>query len=83
MLLFRHSRTAKENMLHNKMKDDCFVMKVACLADFFSEVNSLNISQQENMEIWHTAHDKVAAFKSKIQLYHRRVQSMIQLCFLR
>ena len=56
------------------MLDDCFVIGVAYLADFFSEVNSLNILLQGNMEMLHTARDKVAAFKSKIQLYHRRVQ---------
>ena len=49
-------------------------MKAAYLADFFSEVNSLNISLQGNMEMLHMARDKAAAFKSKIQLYHRRVQ---------
>lgn len=39
--------TAKENFLYEKkkkMQDDCFVTKVAYLADIFSEVNSLNTS---------------------------------------
>ena len=70
MRLFGRGQTAKENMLHDKMQDYCFVMKVAYLADLFSEVNSLNISLQGNMEMLHTARDKMAAFKSKIQLYH-------------
>ena len=46
MLLFGRGRTAKENILHDKMQDDCFVMKVAYLADLFSEVYSLKISLQ-------------------------------------
>ena len=60
-------------MLNDKMQDDCFVMKVAYLADFFSELNSLNISLQGNIGMLHTTRDKVVSFKSKIQLYHGRV----------
>ena len=44
------SRTVKENMLNDKIQDDCFVMNVAYLADFFSEVDSMNFSLQGNME---------------------------------
>ncbi|XP_068205374.1 protein FAM200C-like [Palaemon carinicauda] len=73
-MLLERGHTAKENLLHEKMQDDCFVTKVAYLADFFSEVNSLNTSIQGNVTMMHTARDKVAAFKSKIQLYQKRVQ---------
>ncbi|XP_068233477.1 protein FAM200C-like [Palaemon carinicauda] len=73
-MLLERGHTAKENLLLEKMQDDCFVTKVAYLADFFSEVNSLNTSIQGNVTMMHTARDKVAAFKSKIQLYQKRVQ---------
>ncbi|XP_068225357.1 protein FAM200A-like [Palaemon carinicauda] len=73
-MLLEPGHTAKENLLHEKMQDDCFVTKVAYLADFFSEVKSLNTSIQGNVTMMHTARDKVAAFKSKIQLYQKRVQ---------
>ncbi|XP_055514509.1 protein FAM200C-like [Leucoraja erinacea] len=64
----------KENQLHEKMPDELFVMMVASLADLFAEVNSLNMSLQENLPILHTTRDKVAAFRRKIHLYQRRVQ---------
>ncbi|XP_076314931.1 protein FAM200C-like [Tachypleus tridentatus] len=67
-MLLEQGRTSKENLLHEKMQDDHFVTKVAYLADFFSGVNSLNISLQGNLEMLHTVCDKVAAFKCKIQL---------------
>ncbi|XP_068235491.1 protein FAM200A-like [Palaemon carinicauda] len=73
-MLFERGHTAKENLLHEKMQDDCFLTKVAYLSDFFSEVDSLNTSIQGNVTNMHTARDKVAAFKSKIQLYQKRVQ---------
>ena len=73
-MLLERGYTAKKNLFHEKMQDDCFVTKVAYLADFFSEVNSLNISLQGNLTMLHTARDKVAAFKCKIQLYQKRVQ---------
>ncbi|KAK8742027.1 hypothetical protein OTU49_002065 [Cherax quadricarinatus] len=74
IMLLERGRTAKENLLHEKMQDDCFVTKVVCLADFFFEVNSLKISLQGNLTMLHTARDKVAAFKCKIQLYQKRVE---------
>ena len=73
MLLLGRGRTANENILNDKIQDDCFVMKDAYLANLFSKVNSLNISLRGNVGILHAARDKVTAFKSKIQLYHRRV----------
>ncbi|XP_068205311.1 protein FAM200C-like [Palaemon carinicauda] len=41
-MLLERGHMAKENLPLEKMQDDCFVTKVAYLADFFSEVNSLN-----------------------------------------
>lgn len=72
-MLLEQGRIAKEN-LYEKMRDDCFATEVAYLADFFSEVNFLNISLQGNLTMLHTAHEKVAAFKCKIQLYQKRVE---------
>ena len=73
-LFLERGCTEKENQLHEKMQDELFVMKVAYLADFFAEVNSLNLSLQGNLPMLHTARDKVAAFRRKIHLYQRRVQ---------
>ena len=70
-MLLERGRTAN---LHEDMRDDGFVAKVAYLADFFSEVNFLNLSLQGNLAMLYTARDKVAAFRSKIQLYQKRVQ---------
>lgn len=83
-MLLQEGRTSKEN-LHEIMQDDCFVTKVAYLADFFSEVNSLNISLQGNFAMLHTVRDKVAVFKCKIQLYVKRFQlwTVTQLSSLR
>ncbi|XP_076348016.1 protein FAM200C-like [Tachypleus tridentatus] len=73
-MLLEQGRISKENLLHEKMQDDHFVTKFAYLADFFFEVNSLNISLQGNLAMLHTVRDKVAAFKCKIQLYQKRIQ---------
>ena len=73
-LFLERGRTAKENHLHEMMRNELFVMKVAYLADFFAEVNSLNLSLQGNLAMIHTARHKVEAFRRKIQLYQRRIQ---------
>uniref|UniRef100_UPI00358E7286 protein FAM200C-like n=1 Tax=Myxine glutinosa TaxID=7769 RepID=UPI00358E7286 len=73
-LFLERGCTEKENQLHEKMQDELFVMKVVYLADFFAEVNSLNLSLQGDLSMLHTARDKVAAFRRKIHLYQRRVQ---------
>ena len=41
------------------------------LGDFFSEVNSLNLILQGGRQWLHTTHDKVAAFKRKVELFER------------
>ena len=48
---------------HNQMKSNDFLLKVAYLGDFFSEVNPLNLTLQGGRQWLHTTHDKVAAFK--------------------
>ncbi|XP_068238293.1 protein FAM200A-like [Palaemon carinicauda] len=47
-MLLERGHMAKENLLHEKMQDDCFVTKVAYLADFLLEVNSLNPRKRYN-----------------------------------
>ena len=64
-----------ETMLHEKLKDEVFQLKVAYLADFFAEVNCLNLQLQGNEVKSLKSQDKVAAFHRKIQLCLRRVQS--------
>ena len=57
------------------MKDDSFHSKVAYLADFFKEVNLLNLDLQGNEVNFLISQNKIAAFHRKIQLCQRRVQS--------
>ena len=38
---------------------------------FFSEVNSLNLTLQGGRQWLHTTHDKIAAFKRKVELFER------------
>ena len=68
-------KTAKEVNLLEKMKSEEFMLKVAYLADFFGDVNSLNLSLQGNDVNVLSTQDKVAAFQRKIQLYQRRVHA--------
>ena len=56
------------------MKDNNFLVKVAYLGDFFFKVNSRNLMLPGRMQWLHMTYDKVAAFKSKIQLYERMLQ---------
>lgn len=74
-LFFEKERTQKEKEFSSKIKDETFVEKLAYLADFFSEINSLNISLQGNMTNILIAQDKVASFVRKLELYQRRVQA--------
>ena len=67
-------RSTKETNLRDKMQDEEFLMKVAYLCDFFTEVNCLNLSLQGPLQMLPIARDKVSVFKRKIQLYQRRVQ---------
>lgn len=39
---------------------------------FFSEVSALEILLKENPAVLHTAHDKVAAFRRKVQLFKKK-----------
>ncbi|CAH1963993.1 unnamed protein product [Acanthoscelides obtectus] len=48
---------------------------MAYLADFFTEINSLNISLQGNETNILTLQDKIASFLRKLELYQRRVQA--------
>jgi len=74
-LFFEKQKTQKEKEYLSKMKDKTFVEKLAYLADFFSEINNLNISLQGIMTNILTAQDKVACFVRKLELYQRRVQT--------
>lgn len=72
--LLEQEQSTKGEDLHNQMKNNNFLLKVAYLGDFFSEVNSLNLTLQGGRQWLHTTQDKVAAFKSKMQLYERMIQ---------
>ena len=57
--------------MHNQLKSNDFLLKVAYLGDFFSEVNSLNLTLQGGRQWLQMTHDKVAAFKHKVELFKR------------
>ena len=57
--------------MHNQLKSNDFLLKVTYLGDFFSEENFLNLTPQGGRQWLHTTHDKVAAFKRKVELYKR------------
>jgi uncharacterized membrane protein len=71
-LFLERKKPDKEKELHAKITDNVFISKLAYLADFFGEINLLNISLQGNMTNILTAQDKVASFLRKLQLYQRR-----------
>ena len=57
--------------MHNQLKSNDFLLKVAYLGNFFSEENYLNLTLQGGRQWLHTTHDKVAAFKRKVELFKR------------
>ena len=75
IIFFERQKTERETLFHEKLKDGVFQLKVAYLADFFAEVNCLNLQFQGNEVNSLRSQDKVAAFHRKIQLCQRRVQS--------
>ena len=70
-IFLENERSAKGVNMHNQMKSNDFLLKVAYLGDFFSEVNSLNLTPQGGRPWSHTTHDKVAAFKRKVEQFER------------
>ena len=69
-IFLENERSAKGVNMHNQMKSNDFLLKVAYLGDFFSEVNFLNLTLQGRQWL-HMTHDKVAAFKHKVELFER------------
>ena len=57
--------------MHYQLKSNDFLLKVACLGGFFSEVISLNLTLQGGRQWLYTTHDKVAAFKRKVEMFKR------------
>ena len=49
-IFLEKKRSAKEVDMHNQLKTNNFLLKVAYLGDFFSEVNSLNLTLQEGRQ---------------------------------
>ena len=70
-IFLEKERNAKGVDMHNQLKSNDFLLKVAYLGDFFSEVNFLNLTLQGGRQWLHTTHDKVAAFKRKVELFKR------------
>ena len=68
-VFLENERSAKGVNMHNQSND--FLLKAAYLDDSFSEVNSLNLTLQGGRQWLHTTHDKVAAFKRKVELFER------------
>ena len=70
-IFLENERSAKGVNMHNQMRSNDFLLKVAYPGDFFSEVNSLNLTLQGGRQWLHTTHDKVAAFRRKVELFER------------
>lgn len=68
-------KTAEEEKLHGKMKDEGLLLKVGYFADFLAEVNFWNFSPQGNEVNVLPSRDKVAVFHRKVQLSQHRVQT--------
>jgi len=64
----------KEKEFRAKITDSVFIITLAYLADFFAEINILNLSFQGNMTNILTAQDKVASFFRRLQLDRRRAE---------
>ncbi|XP_022163230.1 zinc finger BED domain-containing protein 5-like [Myzus persicae] len=62
----KKSGKVKEKEFHAQITDNVFISKLAYLADFFGEINTLNLSLQGNMTNILTAQDKVASFLRKL-----------------
>lgn len=54
----KKSGKVKEKEFHAQITDNVFISKLAYLADFFGEINTLNLSLQGNMTNILTAQDK-------------------------
>ncbi|XP_026482736.1 zinc finger BED domain-containing protein 5-like [Ctenocephalides felis] len=74
-LFFENQRTQKGKEYYAKIKHHIFVLKIAYLADFFTEINNLNISLQGNETNILMLQDKIASFLCKLEFYQRRVQA--------
>ena len=70
-IFLENELSAKGVDIHNQIKSNDFLLKVAFLGDFFSEVNSRNLTLQGDCQWFHTTHDKVAAFKRRVELFER------------
>lgn len=70
----KRSGKVKEKEFHAQITDNVFISKLAYLANFFGEINTLNHSLQGNMTNILTAQDKIGSFLRKLQLYQRRIE---------
>ena len=73
-IFLEKERNAKGVDMHNQLKSNDFLLNVTYMGDFFSEVNSLNLTLQGGCQWLQTTHDKVAAFKRKVELFKRLIE---------
>ena len=57
--------------MHYQLKSNDFLLKVAYSGAFFLEVISLNLTLQGGCQWLYTTHDKVAAYKRKVEMFKR------------
>ena len=67
----------KKSPLAAHFSDKVWVAILAYLCDIFSLLNELNLSLQGKMKTVFKLADKVAAFKTKLELWGRRVNNGI------
>ena len=70
-IFLEKEQNAKGVDMHYQSKNNDFLLKVAYLGAFFSEVVSLNLTLQGGRQWLYTTHDKVAAFKRKVEMFKR------------
>ena len=70
-IFLEKEQNAKGVDMHYQLKSNDFLLKVAYLGAFFSEVISINLTLQGGRQWLYTTHDKVAAFKRKVEMFKR------------
>ena len=70
-IFLEKERNAKGVDMHNQLKSNDFLLKMAYLGDFFLRSEFPQFNSARSRQWFHTTHDKVAAFKRKVELFKR------------
>ena len=70
-IFLEKERNAKGVDMHNQLKSNDFLLKLSYLGDFFLRNEFPQFNSARSRQWLHTTHDKVAAFKRKVELFKR------------